>query len=73
MSSGTCEFRPVDYKPVKPGRNVSVLAFSASCNTCRRSGEDGDVTRCEQLCSDCFCYCNIVGLVIHLLLGTNMY
>jgi hypothetical protein len=51
MSSGTCEFRPVDYKAVKPGRNKSVLALSTSRNTCRRDGENGDtrVTRYEQL------------------------
>jgi len=39
MSSGTCEFRPVDYKSVKPGRNKSVLTLSPSRNLCRQDGE----------------------------------
>ena len=40
ISSETCEFRPVDYKLVKPGRNKSMLTFSASRNICRYDGEN---------------------------------
>ena len=49
MSCGTCEFRPVDYKSVKPGRNKSMITLSTSRNIRRQDGENGDITRCEQL------------------------
>jgi len=49
MSSGTCEFGSVDYKSVKPARNKSVLILSTSRNVCRRDGENGGITRYEQL------------------------
>jgi hypothetical protein len=48
MSSGTCEFGPVDYKSVKPARNKSVLILITSRNVCR-DGENGGITRYEQL------------------------
>ena len=44
MSSGTCEFTPVDYKLVKPRRNKSVLTLSTSRNICCRDGENRDIT-----------------------------